>query len=167
MSATNTQIRWSAMGSIKALSIAIFIIELGCSPYHDTLEQPVGLLPTTQSIQTGFINERCLSCHSDSTEHNRHVNLTDIKQITTVSNGGHSGHLSGHARSPIIRPGCPKQSLVVSILREGQMPPPPSAPIDAKTIEIIETWIRSLNPDDKCLDDEPGDGIPDGDEPGT
>lgn len=63
------------------------------------------------------------------------------------------------ARANLIKPGCPKQSFLMMILKAQKMPPLPNPPVDAATIKVLEDWIVSLDPNagTACDGDEPGD----------
>lgn len=112
------------------------------------------LAPDLQSIQSDFVNPRCLSCHSEPTSRNQNVWLGDIFQIIE----GNPIRFPG-ARQNLIKPGCPKQSFLMMILKSQKMPPLPNPPVNAATIKILEDWIVSLDPNagTTCDGDEPGD----------
>lgn len=120
--------------------------------------------PTQESIQRDFVNVACLECHRMPTAKNRNVGLSDIGAI--LENGSHDHGTTFVARK-IIRPGCPKQSLFLSILKEGKMPPKGKVP--GETLDAIETWITSLDPaaEKTCERDEPTDGEKQPGEPGN
>ena len=127
-------------------------------------ETPAKLEPSLKSIQTIFVTKKCLSCHTEATERNRNVVLTDLSLLIEKTNndGGHQHHLKdsiplGQMRKNLIKPGCPKESFFLSIMKEGKMPPPPSK-ATPEELKIIEQWITSLKPDaGKSCSDEPGD----------
>ena len=112
------------------------------------------LTPDIQSIQSDFVNQRCLSCHSEPTSRNQNVWLGDIFQIIE----GNPIRFPG-ARQNLIKPGCPKQSFFLMILKAQKMPPTPNPPVDASTLKVLEDWITSLDPNagTACDGDEPGD----------
>ena len=129
------------------------------------MDTPAKLEPDLKSIQTVFISKKCVSCHAEATERNRFVVLTEISQIIekTDKKDGHQHHLNeatplaDQVRKNLIKPGCPKQSFFLSIMKEGKMPPPPSK-VSPDELKIIEQWITSLKPDaGKSCSDEPGD----------
>jgi len=117
---------------------------------------PKELFPTLQSVQTDFVNDRCLSCHQTATAQNRQVALVDIA-LLIEGNGHNHGH--GNTGRHLIKPGCPKQSFFLSVMREGKMPPPPGEKVPSETLKIVETWIVELKPNagNSCNDDEPPD----------
>jgi hypothetical protein len=138
---------------------AVVVGVAACSYSKDKApEAATAVQPTRESIQRDFVAGTCLRCHRTPTELNRFVDLNDIGKLTEA----------GHHRPAAVIPGCPKQSLFLSILREGKMPPLAAEPIPETTLKAIEDWIVSLRPDagDSCNGDEPGSGG-DGDEPGT
>jgi len=131
---------------------------------------PQKLEPTAASIQRSIMNGRCVRCHLDSRKENGYIPLTDFTVL--VEDGKPHDH-SSHKRF-LIKPGCPKQSVFMSILRKGKMPPPPDAALSEGEFDVIEKWITSLKPEAEklCESDEPvdsvppGGGEPGGDEPG-
>lgn len=115
------------------------------------------LKPTLQSIQADFVNVKCISCHMTATDKNRYVVLTDLSKL--IEGGGHTHGPGGtHHHRHLIKPGCPKQSFFLSILKEGKMPPPPAQKISEKELNVISDWITGLKPSADCKDDEPPDG---------
>jgi mono/diheme cytochrome c family protein len=107
---------------------------------------------TLESIQRDFVNPNCIQCHTQATENNRYVKLTDLSAV--IEKTGHD-HSSPHVRY-LIKPGCPKQSFFLSIIRAGKMPP--SGKVSAEEIQTIETFIKNLDPNaKKKCDDEPPD----------
>lgn len=112
------------------------------------------LTPDIQSIQSDFVNQRCLSCHSEPTVRNQNVWLGDIFQVIE----GNPIRFPG-ARQNLIKPGCPKQSFLMIILKSQEMPPRPNPPVDGPTLKILEDWILSLSPTPRadCDGDEPAD----------
>ncbi|MBI1861176.1 MAG: hypothetical protein HYR96_09695 [Deltaproteobacteria bacterium] len=131
-----------------------FVVLSACSGGPKDGEQKVSqkpVLPTLESIQVDFVNNQCIACHQVASASNRHVALNDLSQIIEGGGGPHS-----HIRR-IIKPGCPKQSFFLSILKEGKMPKPPAAPVAPDVLDAIEKWIVSLNPTaGPTCDDEPG-----------
>lgn len=110
----------------------------------------VELEPNAASIQSELVGKRCVSCHTEATHANRHVDLSD------VAKGG-----------SWLRPGCPSQSLFLSVLKDGKMPPAPAARLEGSKVDIVARWIEDMvkAEDRHCEDtDEPGTG--DGGEPG-
>lgn len=140
---------------LATLAVIIGLAGLSCAR---SPEEPVGqeikdpkLLPTLESIQQEFVNNRCVTCHKTATSQNRHVALKDLRTIIEGRGEPHS-----HVRK-IIKPGCPKQSFFLSIIREGKMPPRETVRDD--DVAAIEKWIISLKPDaGPTCDDEPGGG---------
>lgn len=115
----------------------------------------VELEPNAASVQSELVGKRCISCHVQATHANRHVDLSD------VTKGG-----------SWMRPGCPNQSLLLSVLKEGKMPPPPAARLQPSDVAIVARWIEDmvLPEDRRCEDsDEPGadDGGAEPGEPGS
>lgn len=139
----------------------------GCSRSSEPTPQggAVTISPTQESIQRDFVNVTCVGCHRQATAKNRNVALSDIGSIIA---GKPHDHDAGPMPRMIIIPGCPKQSLFLSILKEGKMPPAGTSTIPSETIQAIEAWIKNLNPDpgNSCNSDEPQDHDPDPDEPG-
>ncbi len=87
--------------------------------------------------------------------------MADI--ATSIEKPGHDHGTGAHPRY-LIKPGCPKQSFFLSIIREGKMPPAPAEKISPETIKAIEQFIIALDPKaGKMCDDEP----PDSDGPGS
>lgn len=123
-------------------------------PNPSPVEIESQMTPDLKSIQSEFVNKKCLSCHSQPTEKNRFVALSDISQI--IAGIGHT-YESSHMRRNLIMSGCPKQSLFLSIIKEGKMPP--SENVSAVILRTIEEWIVSLKPSAgrACQDDEPPD----------
>ena len=112
--------------------------------------------PTIQSIQHDFVDKKCLSCHGQATERNRYVALSDLGSIMDV--GSHSHH-PNEMRRDLIKPGCPKQSFFLSIMREGKMPR--GEKVDEETLKTIEQWITGLKPDAGSTCNFSGDEPPD------
>ncbi len=144
--------------------VVLFPLLSACSGNSGSSSQGVTVSPTRESIQRNFVNVSCLQCHAQATPKNRYVDVTDI--LTLTKPGDHTTD-AGHHHRVLIKPGCPKQSLFFSILKEGRMPPPPSDPIPAATIQALDDWIVSLkpNPGTGCNSDEPVDTNPGPDEP--
>lgn len=144
--------------------IVLFPLLSACGEKSGSSPQGVTISPTQESIQRDFVNVSCLSCHTQATPKNRYVNLNDIMALTKPVD--HTIDPEHHHRV-LILPGCPKQSLFLSILKEGKMPPAPSDPISAATIQALESWIVSLKPNagTSCNSDEPVDTNPGPDEP--
>ncbi len=141
---------------VLLITLALTLASCDKKPGEGALEikDAAELKPTIDSVQQNFVNVRCISCHELPTAKNRHVSLARLSE--TIEGNGQNP-TGGHIRQ-LIKPGCPKQSLFSSILREGKMPPPPMAKIEEKEIQIIEDWIRSLNPKATCEDSgEPPD----------
>lgn len=125
---------------------------------------PLRVQANRESIQRDFVNGTCLRCHGEATARNHFVDLRDIARHTAPRNpGAEDGH---HHHEPLIKAGCPKESLFLAVLKSGEMPPRPSDPVPAETLQAIETWIRSLDPQAACSD-EPGTGDGQDDEPGA
>lgn len=149
-----------------AVLSALFLLLSACSGSSGSSPQS-GLLtvsPTRESIQQNLVNVSCLRCHTQATAKNRYVNLTDIMTLTVP--GDHATE-EGHHHRVLILPGCPKQSLFLSLLKEGKMPPTPADSVPMATLKAIEDWIISLKPDagttcegDEPQDTEPGPGEP-------
>ena len=145
------------------LSLFAFGLMLACS--RPSEEKTVGataptnpvadekLSPTLQSIQTGFIDKKCISCHSQPAEKNRFVVLVDLSQV--IEGAGHE-HEHGGIRK-LIKPGCPKESFLLSILRKGNMPPDAATKISDETVKVVEDWIAGLRPIGSTCSDEPPD----------
>ena len=114
---------------------------------------------TVDSIQRNFVNRHCLECHLTATAANRYVSLSDLSTLIEKTGDGHSHHPRF-----LIKPGCPRESFFLSILKEGKMPPAPAQKVSAEAINTIERWIISLHPNGSC-DDEPQDTSGGGDEP--
>lgn len=123
------------------------------------------LKPSQESIQIQLVEKSCVSCHESATSKNRHVDLRDIGKIIE----GEHNHAtdSDHSRTALVKPGCPKQSFFLSIMREGKMPPPPAPSIESKSLNIVEIWIKGLKDVENCEPDEPGDDEIGDDEPGA
>lgn len=138
--------------------LSTFIILASCartsSPSLVTskdLPVPEKITPTIESIQRNFVDKKCLSCHTQATESNRFIVLRDISQLI-------EGNTSGSGRKNLIKPGCPKESFFLSIMREGKMPPPAYGGVGEESIKTIEEWIAGLNPNyELCSKDEPPD----------
>lgn len=113
---------------------------------------PEKITPTAESIQRNFVDKKCLSCHMQAIESNRFVVLKDITQLIEGTTGG-----SG--RKNLIKPGCPKGSFFLSIMKEEKMPPPSYGRIESDTLRAIEEWIVGLDPNagSSCSGDEPPD----------
>lgn len=119
---------------------------------------PITVAPTLEGLQKNFVDVSCVKCHTSATAKNRWVDLTDILALTKA--GDHTTE-AGHHHRILIQPGCPKQSLFLSILKEGKMPPSGDA-VPASTLQALETWIVSLKPNagTSCNSDEPQDSHP-------
>jgi len=114
---------------------------------------------TQESIQKNLVDSKCLSCHQEAKATNRNVDLRDIGKLF--------GNLSSSQRKDLIIPGCPKESMFLSILREGKMPPNSATKISEQDMKVIENWIKGFPPQrTNCNPDEPPDSRPpNGDEP--
>ncbi len=132
---------------------------------------PFALTASTESMQRDLVDQRCVSCHSEATDANRHVDLRDVEELIV----GHrdDGHPhdggTGHARKDLVRPGCPEQSFFFTIMSNGEMPPAPTAHLTVDELEVVRNWILGLwqGPGDPCVSDEPGTDDGGGtDEPG-
>ncbi len=143
---------------------ALLLVLPACSRNSGSSPQggSVTVSPTQESIQRDFVNVSCVGCHSQPTSKNRNVGLGDISALVV---GHPHDHEAGTMPRMIILPGCPKQSLFLSILKEGKMPP--RGAISQATLQAIETWIISLKPDagKSCESDEPNDDESGTDEP--
>lgn len=126
-----------------------------------TPELPLVIQPTKESIQTEFVNKSCLGCHESASARNRFV---DLRDIGVLAEEGHV-HEPGGPRHNLIKPGCPKQSFFLSIIREGKMPPPPAPRPSDENLQAVDAWIVSLKADATCLSDEPGGDDGEDDEP--
>lgn len=142
---------------------ALALMAAGCAPVKDSKvvagnspDISGKLKPEIQSIQTDFVNTKCMNCHSNATERNRFVDLRDISQI--IEGSSHS-HQPGETRRNLIKPGCPQQSFFLSIMKESKMPPSTADRINEESLKIIEDWIIGLKPNagNICNDDEPPD----------
>ena len=112
------------------------------------------LEPTLKSVQEVYVNARCVSCHLEPTTKNRNVALTDIRDVIEKP------HVHGSGPHPkyLIKPGCPKQSFFLSIIKSGKMPPPPAERVSAEDFKELEAFVLSLDPKAaKLCDDEPPD----------
>lgn len=163
-------LQWNAMlnrgkvtfkGRISYWFLPFFFL-WGCNTSETKSNTPAAeekLESTQDSIQRNFVNRSCVSCHTEATASNRHVSLTDISKVIEKPGHDHSG--GAHIRY-LIKPGCPKQSFFLSIIREGKMPP--REKIASDIIKTIEDFIISLNPQAQsgklCDDDEPGGDDP-------
>jgi hypothetical protein len=152
--------RWSAMPNrpirlsmIGGLATALLFSISACN-WVEVKGAELRVSPTLQSVQRDFVDRACLRCHVQSTTANRNVDLTDIARL--VEKAGHHHGDAEHTRF-LIKPGCPKQSLFLSIIREGKMPPPPAPRISAENINAIAEYITSLDPKANCESDEPPD----------
>lgn len=120
--------------------------------------------PNKESIQKNLMDTACVACHRGATSSNRFVDLSDIE--TVISTGEHI-HDPSAPRHDLVEPGCPKQSFLLSIMREGKMPPPPAERPSDEGLKAVEDWILGLKPGSTCDSDEPGgDDGGDSDEPG-
>lgn len=111
------------------------------------------LAPDLNSMQN-FVNRRCLECHLEANARNQRVVLFDLSTIIE----GSLVRLPG-ARQNLIKPGCPKQSFFLMVLRANKMPPRPAPIIDEESLKTIEDWILSLDSGTgtNCNSDEPAD----------
>lgn len=142
---------------ISALSLLLALA--GCNYTHPKVSEE-NIQANLESIQRDFVDVRCVRCHTEATAANRYVSLIDITQsIETPKSGPES------RPRYLIKPGCPKQSFFLSIIKEGKMPP--GGGVSPKAIEAIEKYITSLNPHagTDCSDEPPGDETDPG-EPG-
>lgn len=80
-----------------------------------------------QALQ--ILHDRCVACHNDST-HEGHLNLANPAGIRR---GGEHG--------PVLAPGHPDESSLLSRVRAGQMPPEGEDPLSQDQIAVLETWI--------------------------
>lgn len=151
------------IGKVWAFAIPLLLFLSACNR-TETKGNEEKLEATAQSIQRTFVNVSCVSCHTQNTTANRNVVLTDITRI--IEEPGQP-HEHGKMRM-LIKPGCPKESFFLSIMKEGKMPPKPSEKVSADTVKVIEDWIISLKPNagKYCNSDEPPDKPGGGDEPG-
>ena len=149
--------------------VGLIILSLGLAhctpPSHESgvakkeivpAETPAKPQPTLLSVQKDISNKRCLSCHVDASDKNRFVSLIDLGQIIETSS---HAHVHDGVRRNLIKPGCPKQSFFLSIIKEGKMPPQPLERLSAEELKAVEDWITSLNPNAvlSCVSDEPPD----------
>lgn len=118
---------------------------------------PLGLLPTTDSMQDKLVAERCLSCHTTPTSKNKYIDLHDLEAI--IQKG--SGDPIPDALKNLIRIGCPDQSTFYSEIAEDAMPTNGVPKIDESDKKVIYEWILSLgkglgvvNCNDEPADDE-------------
>ncbi len=145
------------------LAVSLLFILIGCNRTEIKAIDRRKLEATTQSIQRNFVNVSCVRCHAQAATVNRNVALGDISKIIEAD-----GHVHEHGSMRLlIKPGCPKQSFFLSIMKEGKMPPSPEAKVSTETLKVIEDWIVSLKPNagNACNDDEPG-GSRESGEPG-
>jgi hypothetical protein len=101
------------------------------------------LKPTIESIQTSLINKKCLSCHQSALETNGWVDLRDLRENISAF-PGRNPELN-RARATIMT-GCPDYSILSLSLKNGTMPPAPAPHISTADIALVDTWIRSLEP---------------------
>ena len=154
-------------GFMKAWwSHAFFLLLLAACNRAQTGASDQKLEATTESVQRAFVNQSCLKCHTVAKDTNRNVALADIN--TLIEPEGHVHHHGDPAVRFLVKPGCPKKSFFLSILREGKMPPPPGLKISEEKLQVIEAWITSLKPNAVCedLEEPPDSPTPGGDEPG-
>lgn len=121
------------------------------------------VVASLESIQRNFVNTTCIECHTGATATNRYVSLVDISTLIEKPGTKPSG---GPKARYLIKPGCPKQSLFLSIMREGKMPK--SGGVPQEIIHTIDTFIKNLDPNagKKCDEGEPPDEYLPSDEPG-
>lgn len=137
------------------LGISLFFFLTGCN-YSHLKNQDQKIEANLSGIQR-FVDGACVRCHMQSTAANRYVSLIDISELIEKPGNDHgSGHQ--HTRF-LIKPGCPKESFFLSIIKEGKMPP--GGGVSAQTMQSIAEFITSLNPHPgtEC-DDEPGGSGP-------
>lgn len=112
--------------------------------------EKIELQGNSASIQSELVTKRCISCHSEATHANRHVDLSDVTKAASW-----------------LRPGCPDQSLLLSVLKDGKMPPAPAARVEAADIEVVARWIEAMvSVEDRHCEDTDEPGRDDGGEPG-
>src|SRR5687767_11526584 len=84
-----------------------------------------------QEIQS-LLQRRCLSCHGPKTK----TAGLDLSTRDGASKGGVTG--------PALKPGSPEESLLLSRVLKGQMPP--AAPLPPAEKELLQRWIESGAP---------------------
>ena len=90
--------------------------------------------------------------------------MVDLSDLGKVIAAGEHSHQPTDLRK-IVVPGCPQESLFLSVMRENIMPPPPREQVSPTELTIVEQWIKALDPQAKCGQDEPNDGTSSTDEP--
>jgi hypothetical protein len=91
---------------------------------------------TCDSLMKELFLPSCASCHNHGRSSGG-INLTTIESIQT------SMSMDGRA---LITPGDPAASLLLQIIRSGEMPP--QGDIDPAQLEKLECWIKSGAKDD-------------------
>lgn len=138
--------------SASIIFYSIVVVGLFGCDHRELKSRDEKLEATQESIQRNLVNRSCVSCHLDATVKNRYVSLVDIGSVIEKPGSSPSG------RRYLIKPGCPKESFFLSIIREGKMPPAPAQSISTEEIQVIEEFIRDLNPSatsETCSDEPP------------
>jgi len=78
-----------------------------------------------------ILNTHCLKCHGGA---KREAGL-DVRRRFTLLRGGDTG--------PAIVVGKPKQSLLIELIEDGQMPPGGEPSLGDEQVEVLRRWIAS------------------------
>lgn len=139
--------------------ISLTLLLTACKPQHQ-LGASAGdgsqfekIAANQSSIQKIFINRQCLSCHDSALSSNRFVDLRDLSWVIE----GEAFRSQSSLRKNLIKPGCPNESFLLSVVKSGEMPPAPERRVDQQTIQILKDWILSLQPNRTDCGDEPPD----------
>ena len=84
----------------------------------------------SQDVLPVFRNT-CVVCHGGAGISFKGVSLVSYQTLTDTS-----------AHGPLFVPGKPEESVLVNVLRGKGMQMPPTGPLSAEQIKLIEEWIK-------------------------
>lgn len=147
------ELRLGASLSYRSWWTASIWLVAGCLSITVTTSPPVAAADESFEKVADIFVRRCLECHSDR-DPAASLRLT---QMDHLLKGGESG--------PALAPGrSPAESLIISRVRSGEMPPPLKGqprPLPADEIKVLEQWIsagatwpqnRTLDPYERTTD---------------
>jgi len=116
----------------------------------ERLTDPADLNASVESRIRSYLHSNCAHCHVEAGGGNAAMELgwrTPTEKARIVdANPLHERF--GIANAKLIAPGSPESSVLrkrLTIRGRGQMPPLATSRIDQSAVELLDSWIRSLD----------------------
>lgn len=109
---------------------------------YPALADPADATKPLEARARAYLAGNCAHCHVEAGGGNAAIDLEKMTGVIDV--------VPLHPRpgmSKIVAPGKPEESALLDRVRRrgpGQMPPVATSQVDAKAVELLEAWIRSL-----------------------